>query len=495
MSQNDLLFQLIKSLKSDEKDFFNKFAYLHNRKEERPDYQQLFEVLEAQEVYDENALGKIPCLKGKSLSGKKGELKKKILEALAIMYPRKKEEVELKLKQMLIYIPVLFKHQQYEVMRRQINSAKKKANQVENFHLLLELLQWEKKLTWKQTEKKNKMERIMEEENSCMQKLQKQLTYQNLKIQIKTLVRKKAVDIDVEAIEKIVESELLKEDITFLSKGDEKNYHQIKAIYHRVNKDFKNALKHVEALVNICEKDLRKVEKGEYKQALCEYLVVCDAAQDFDKFPIALQKIEKIYQDKIDDIRTFNTVNFLRLRYYLNKKNRKAVENIIERVEARWKELCEVIHDGRQLAYCFNFMMFYWETQQYKAVKSWLLRILTYEKTKRRQDILLASRLFQLIFYYEYRKQGHQLPKDFDWENKIETTRKTLKNNNQLHEFQDTIIQACRQINRAKNAKEETTIIQKLHKSLKKITEKHEQTLCFNEILTWSGTLYAFIKS
>jgi len=494
MAQNDRLFQLIKSLTPNEKSYFAKFARVNNRKEERPDYQKLFEAIEVQDVYDETSLKEMPFLKNQSLSVKKNQLTDKILEVLAIMYAGKTGEAQL--KRSLTYMPILFQRKQYEEMRKQIISAKKKANEVEAFHLLLELLHWEKNLIWKQTEKKNQMEKVMEEESLCFRQLQNQLNYKNIKIKIKAFTRKKAVDTsNLETIELLLQDDLLKDDIEFLSRGDERNYHQIKAIYYRLKKDAKSALKHVEALVNIYETDLKKVEKGEYKQALCDYLVVCDAAQDFEKFPTVLQKIETIYKDKIDDIRTFNTVNFLRLRYYLNKGNWEVVEDIVQKVAERWEELCEVIHDGRQLAYCFNFMMFYWVTQQYEDVEDWLLRILTYEKTKRRQDILLATRLFQLIFYYEYQKQGYQLPKDFDWENKIEATRKTLKNNNQLHEFQDSIIQACRQINRAKNAKEETTIIQNLHKSLKKTAKKHEQTLCFNEILTWSGTLYAFIKS
>jgi len=478
MLRQDRLFQLIHGLSPKEKATFTKIAQLNHKKRKRPDYEKLFQDILKQKEYNEELLLLSKENYVRNFSYNKNRLTDKILEVFTIMYAE--QSPEMKLKHILSYLPILYRKQLWGEMTKKIQSAKKIAQKIETFHLLSELIEWEKKLYWNNPTSKNPqfLDKLIKEQEVCLLQLHNKLGYQDLRRKVDTLIRKDFMLKSKENRENfntLLKDELMAENPTLLCRESRKIYYQLKAIYYRIHKDYHMSMEYMERVVELCEKHKELVKPKEHKDILCAYLTVCDVNKYYVAFPYVLKKLQKLLDEELE-YPTFNTLYHLGLRYYLNVGKWDRAETMAVEIENKWEQFIPHIKLGRQLAYCYNLMILYWFIGKYDKAIYWLLQITLFEQTDKRQDIVLAARLLQLVLYYE--KQN------INFENKLDATRKTLKNNNQLGLFQQTVIQAFRKLYRQVYQKDRLAVIQNLAQQLEQIP-KEEQALGFEEIQYW----------
>lgn len=491
MLEQDVLFQLIKSLSAVEKRQFTK-AVNANKKEAI--YKDLFDAIDKQKNYEEATFKKKYKDKKfiKNLSTRKNELTEKLLEVLVGIEVN--ESTEAKIKHALSYLPILFKRKQFGLMRKRIAATKKTATQSEQFYLLLEVLEWEKKMVWNDlgTKYKTNVETVIKEQEVCLDKLNEQFAYRNLRRRIDTLIRRDATfekKENIEAFNQLMKNERLKENLSFLSKEAEQHYYHIQTSYYRITQQFDESINYAKRLLELCEDN--KLEKpNQYRMALSTYLFANDAAKIYDDFPEKLNQFETLIKNQLSEQAFFARINFYWLRYYLGVRNIEEALRIAKGIKDNWKEITPHIQEGRYLAYCFNLMNLYWVLEDLSETHNWLICIRAFDKTKRRKDdIVLATRLFELVFYYECQLQEKDQKgptiKGIDLEKAIDNTRKTLKNNEQYQVFHQTVIQYCRELNRAVATQEELSIIANLENKLLQIQIESPNLLCLNEILLW----------
>jgi len=150
----DKLFALVKSLTKAEKAHFSKYARLSAVKD-KPDYLKLFEYLDKQEDYDEEALQ--VHFEGEKLllhfSRKKNQLITKITESLGVLYETRTPETDL--RRQMNQLPVLYEKAIHEKtllkeVEVRIRAIKKMAQKHEQLHVLMELFDWERRM-WNST--------------------------------------------------------------------------------------------------------------------------------------------------------------------------------------------------------------------------------------------------------------------------------------------------------------------------------------------------------
>ena len=483
MNEQDLLFQLIQTLSSEEKRQFTRLAKTNKRDTA---YGKLFKALDKLTIYDEKSF-KLKHKNAafiKNFSKNKNKLMDKILDLIVGM--NIDESGEAKIKHTLSFLPALYKRKQFGLMRKKINSIKKTAYTFEQFYLLIEVLEWEKKMVWNDVNGNysNAVEDIIKEQEICIQQLTKQLAYKNLRRRVSILNRKDLMlekQENIDSFESLMQNELLQDDLKFLSKEAEIHYCHIKINFYRFKQNHEESLAYSKRLLELCE-NRKKYFPNEYKMALDAYIVSCDTANKFDDYLDILHKLEKVLIAEHSELFAFHRMNFYRLRYYLGTSQFDEAIKIAAKVEDRWLELSPHLTEARYFTFCFNLMMLYWIVGDLEETENWLICILNFSNAEsRKDDIGLATKLFSLIFYYEKQEQGATI----DYDKKIDSTRKTLKNNKQFQVFHQVVLKHCRDLNRAVTKNNKQEIISSLKCELLEIKIQNPKLLCLEEILLW----------
>jgi len=159
---SDDLFRLIKALSPAEKGYFKKFADRYSFSEKDNNYLKLFELIEAQETYDEKLLVKEKFIN--QLPRQKNYLQNLILKSIQ-MYDSE-SNVTVELENSIQQVRALIRRGQYDLAAKVLQKAKKEALAEECFPEALKLVKFENYLNKRsgmdkdfETEKLNYAER------------------------------------------------------------------------------------------------------------------------------------------------------------------------------------------------------------------------------------------------------------------------------------------------------------------------------------------------
>ena len=241
------LYALVKSLSSSERRYFKIFVN-KNQKSKDNKYTLLFDAIDAQETYDDEALQQVVYPDQTIQSRKFSELKNYLYELIlkSLQAFDEKTSVEYKLKGMLLNIKVLFKRSHFEDCIEMMYKAKKMATKYEVFESTLELLTWEKKVAYAKIDVNfmdKELDRIEAEERACLLQLDQLFTYRN--IFFKVLIRSKQdallrTEEKVKKMQKLLEHTLMEHVEKALSHRARVVFYRIKSIYHYATLDYQN---------------------------------------------------------------------------------------------------------------------------------------------------------------------------------------------------------------------------------------------------------------
>ncbi len=467
----DKLFALVKSLTKAEKAHFSKYARLSSVKE-KPDYLRLFEYLDKQELYDEEAL-KIHFEGEKLLlhfSRKKNQLITKITESLGVLYETRTPETDL--RRQMNQLPVLYEKAIHEKtllkeLEVRIRAIKKMAKKHEQFHILMELFNWEKRVLVNQDKKTREEETqtLIAEQERLRHTLNVELNLRNLHSEAFLLINKD-INLEIpanrERFEKLMEYPLTINETEDLSSRAKKHFYFLKSSYHRIHQELELAYEYARLLIDIFEEEEKRqgfVDTVRYKNQLCYYMLTCSHAGKYENFPHIIAKIRGMYDAKEEDVLLLNTMSFLGLRYYLNTLQFEEAAELADDVDMHWEALVKVTPKRRQLAYCYNMSVAYWLSGNLEKAVTWLSRILNFEDVKTGQRIVLFARLIQLPIYYDFG--------DENLDNRLESTRRVLAKRKQLGDFESMVIRFFRKLIRTVERDKKKALFQKFHTDLK----------------------------
>ncbi len=451
MRPSDNLFKLIHSLSPSEKRYFKIYAEQHIIGKKN-NYMLLFDAIARQKEYDEAAI-KRKFRKEKfirQLTFTKNALTHKIMKALRSFQEGSKNRSESAgLKDLVHNLEILYQKELLNQFKKELKRSKKIAYQAEDFLILLRLLVWEKKYVIEQSAKKTrqKLKKVIEEENKVLQLHTNQTTYYNLSKQILTSLRSKVSDKkkkELLELEDLIQHPLLQSEeqaSTFMSKT---YYHDTLGLYHWKMGNLSKAFSHYEQLVDLWESSPQSEKQDNmlYRQSLGNYLNVCHAmGQDkMGLFPFILKKIKSLPKGNLEtQIKTFQLTVHHELLYYLNTGKFEEGAKVIEIIEAELRTLEQQLPTSELLSIYYNICIIYFFSEDFTKTLLWLNEILSHPRTDVRKDIQQFAKILQFIIHYE-------LDNEEILENLYRSVYRSLKKEEQLHEFEEMVLSYIKQL-------------------------------------------------
>lgn len=481
---SDTLFKLIESLSPSEVAYFKKYSRIHSQ-EKKPNYVRIFEALEKQSKYDEQAI--LQEFKGEAFTNNfataKGDLKEKILESLREYHSNK--SVDARLKKMLDYLPILFEKKLFTEMQKRLRTARKLAEKHEKHLALLEIVNWERRTLFVLPDKKAsaKLEASIVEQKTLMQTIQTTQHYKNLNDELILLqqndyeLRRPEYELRRKEIMRQISQK--KTDVSLSAKLF---FYNINAVCHRIDGQSKKAFEHYGQVIDLFEStpSLKTEYPTFYKKTLCGYLSMAFTNQQFEEFPAMLKKIKNLPQkDVYTESEVFKVVAVLQMFYCMNTAQYEAAADMVKYIRKHWAIYSPYIRAGRQLAIFYNITILFLILEEWKKALTWLESILHFGATQERKDVQGTARILQLIIFYELK----------DWnslENRINSGQRNLRKNDQLFLFEKTVLDFFRQLVGVVSEKEKQAAFDTFAQSLKEFADtKERKALGLQEVTLW----------
>ena len=403
------LFNLINSLSGSEKRYFKLFV---NKKQTGKDnkYILLFDAIDNQEIYDDEALRKIIYAKKPIQSRKFSELKNYLYELIlkSLQGYDEKTSVEYKLKGMLLSIKVLFKRSHFEECKEMTQKVKKMAIRYEAFEHMLEILSWEKKIAYTQIDVNfldKELDRIQEEEKACLNQLYALSIYQNIFFKVLISGKQNALlrsDDKIKYLKKILNHQLMGDAENAKSHRAKILFHRIKSIYHYSLSDYEGFYQSGKKILEVMESKphLLQEDVSEYISALSNFTHSCNFLNKNDEVAKCLDKFLKIRPLTLDDELKIHR------QYYQNKFNiclRKG--DVEEAVKELDKHLIEVERFDKNLfergSFYFTYFYIYFSNEDHEKALENLNEWLNLPRSVEREDLQSLARILNLMIHYE----------------------------------------------------------------------------------------------
>ncbi len=414
MKRKDHLFQLIKSLTKSEKRFFKIYSSRHVIGKEN-NYVKLFDAIEKQKVYDEAAI--IKKFANEKLVNRfpvaKAYLYDLILKSMNTYHA--KNTIDAQLTELLRNIDFLFQKNLYTQVDKSIRKAKKMALDYERIAILPEILRWEKKVmnaSFYAGKKLKDIESLQAEENAILEKLlnlnafwllDARLYYQ---YNLEGIIRTRE---DLEKVEGIIHSPLLKEEAQAQTYSAQKLQYKIFSTYYFILRDFEKCYIYIAKLVKLLESHptLLKNQPLEYVQAVNNLLNMTSSMRKTEETKNYLQKLEGMMQDKEFkkseplQLKLFESYYYHLINYHRNQKNFEEGLLHINAIENGLNEYGDRVDEVGKIMLCFYSFQFCYEAQQHRASLDWINRIVDNPRTDIHKDIYCFSKILKLLLQYQ----------------------------------------------------------------------------------------------
>ncbi len=408
---SDDLFALVKSLTPAEKRYFKLYAQTHSSAE-ATNYLLLFEAMDKQTEYDEEAIKK-KYRKEKfvaQLTFTKNTLRNKILDALcAYMGGSKDSTVVFEFRQALNHLLALYRKGIYGQMEKDLKRLLKMADDYEMPVYSLELLHWQRRLLLDRTDRNitEDLESLIEEEHRAQRLLQNEADFKHLhdRLLVSLKVRIRAKDSEaLQKMEQLMQIPLLQSEGNALTQQAKLFYNEVWGFYHWRMGNFERMYAHHKRIIEIWETNdlFRNEHRHEYRKALCNFLNSCHAFQKFEDYPPTLVKIRSLAANDIPtEVKIFHISFYHELLYYLNtysiKQGVAEIPSRLTQLEA-WKDQ---IHSSRLLTIYYNIALVYFFAHQFGDALTWINEILSHPKADTRREVQHTAHILQLAVHFE----------------------------------------------------------------------------------------------
>ncbi len=437
MSKKGNLFFLIKSLTKAEKRYFKLFASTGSANK---NYLLLFDTIDRQKIYDENALRASfkNMAFSKQLHVTKIYLNNLILKSLRNYHAKISKGAEL--KDLLRDIEILFKKELFDQCHYVIEKAIVLAKKYEHFPELLELFFWKRKL---QLEKKSRQEssellnELLNDEKIILEKLTNLNGFWDL-----TLNMFDNFSQDNLKDGKFIENPLLQNDGAVANSFSAKIlYYHILYAYNTVTRSPNEAERKLTELIEFIEAypDTIRDDPSSYVTALNNKIGHYLFSGKLDRVPELLEKIKSIperyglneqnpFTIKLQ-VRRYN----LELELYRDAKDYEKGVRLAQEVRAFMEKYDSRIPSDYKLLFYYQFAYFYFMQDDYQHALNWLNEIMRANYGTIREDIQSYAQLLNLVIHFEL---GNTMVLKYA----VEACRRFLKKKRNLLPFEKALL-------------------------------------------------------
>lgn len=469
---SDRLYRFVRSLTGSEKRYFKLFV----RENESGDnkYLKLFEAIEQQEAFDEDALKQAVYGEQPIESRKYSELKNYLFELIlkSLQSFDEKTSADYRIRSALMSVRVLFRRSRFEDAIYWLDKARKIAKQYEQFPALLEVVNWEKQIAYARTDiafLDAEISRLEKEEKEFLGQLANLSNFRNIFLRLLTSLRKDA-SLRQEKQARLIEDLLGNPALRDISQATS---HQARIYYFRIHSIASYARKDPERfydmnrqLIRLMEDrpDLLKEDVSEYISALSNMALSCGLLNRPEEVRDVLKKFRQIRPNTIDDELKIHR------QYYMNQFGLCiALGDFAEGLRALKEHQQEVQRFSEDLfrknTFFYQYFYIYFGNGDFENALAYLNEWLSMSGNIERKDLQSVARILNLVIHYE---MGNTLL----LESLVRSTQRFFKKEEHMLSYERAMLQFIKSVIRAAGRHEEKQAFLLLKKQLESLYEQ-----------------------
>lgn len=408
MKTSDDLFQLIKSLSSNEKGYFKKSASKHVRGKKN-NYVRLFEAIDKQNSYNENKI--LQKFKKetlvKHLPSAKNYLYRLILNALNDYHADKSAVATI--REQLGFIANLKRKRLYKQTLKQLEKAKKMTQKYEQYNYWLQIL--EEEITIHQEVKSEKgaflIQKLQVEADEIIVQIQINQTYQKLYNTVFWAANQQIFatnEQQIQHFERILQNELLQKKNIPTTFTGQMLYFKIQQICYYQTHQMEKSRVCAKQMIELCEAYPHFVKESPfaYLALLNNWIVSCFLMKNWEELFEVAQKIKALpVGSKHEEVRQFTTVYNAELTYFTQQNNLEKINQTIKAAKVKLEEYGDLVAKASRLVWFFNFSNIYFIFKAYDLSLEWMNRFLNLYETGIREEIYNKAVFVNLAIHYE----------------------------------------------------------------------------------------------
>lgn len=481
MGKPHVLHELIHSLSKSEKRFIRLNAQFHQGDKT---YMKLFDAIEKQKVYDEEAL-KVKFRNEKFINQfgvVKNYLQQFILKQLRSYNSESKASIIC--QNLLIDIEILYWKGQFVLMKRLIHKAEKIAEKYQLYLVLEELLNWESRLNTAQVKiTLENVEEANKKHEAYMERYSHIVEYKKLINQTHFFIKKAEVirtDEDKKTIEKLLNNKLLKEIPKGASFDEHYNFYMLNGVLNRLVNNQKASGEYREKLLAYMEKHPHMLEENtiRYLSALHNLLMHSLIIKDYDLYEKSLSKLKKLEAKTIrEKAAIIESLCLFELGYYNETKQYQKSVDFVTNFFLKQPSL--LINQNKEHYYLVHYhaALAYFNLKDFKNALSWVNKVINLKSKMVRVDIRAATNIINILIHYEL-KNLLLIPY------LIKSTMEFLKSHHLQTEFDKKFLLVMLALSKTNDEKEQQKTIAKNLPALEKL-DKTSSIVSDIDVVEW----------
>lgn len=489
---NESLHELIKYLSKSEKRYFKIVSSRHTIGDEN-NYITLFDYLEQQETYDEDALFR--HFAGEAFLNKFSVTKKRlydhILNALDSFHTG--ASMEAQIYRLIHGADILYNKSLYEQSRRQLRSAERLAVKHDKFNLLAEISLKQKRLL-----ESTGVSGISEIEQILKNDLlyhEKSLTYDkfwNLKSRLFNLLSSKGIS---RTQEDLVQFKEIIDDLLKTTRKKELYfdtqylYNHIYSAYFFATGSFADCYQYLKENLALFESKPEVIEEqpNRYFSILTNAIFVATRLKKNQEAHALLKKLKEmptaytLNSNEDLKIKLFSSTNSIELTILTLKGDFKDAMKLIPVIEEGLRLYDDKITSSRKAFLHFKIATIYFIAGDMHTALKWINRILNDSTLDKQEDILSFSQIMSLLIHFEMKNED-LIPYA------LRSTQRFLKTRNRLYDFETIFLKFLNKVTKAKDIFKQETLFEELYAEIAHFKEDTLQSVAFEyfDFVLWA---------
>lgn len=470
---SDHLFVLIKSLSKPEKRYFKLFSSRHISAAKNS-YQSLFDAIDKQDEYDEEAL--LKKFKNKALTNRfsvtKNRLYNSIMRSLDAYHSN--SSVDAELRRLLHSAEILYKKSLYEQSNKMLKSAKRLAYHHEKNTILIEVLNWEKMLLEKDNYEDvsaDDIDKILKEDQRIAKLIAVYNEFWNVKSHLFNVLFRKGKarsEAELTKFKTLIDHTLLNRDDSELFSQTRYLYYHIYSAFYFGTGDYQRCYEYLKKNIALIEKNypLFQEEPNTYVSVLTNAIYVGTQLKKFDEAFDYLQKLRTVPEQLVInsnenlDIRLFNSAYSIELTLYAQTGQFEKGLSIVCDVEKGLKKYGSKLSSVRKASFYFSIAILYFGAGKHAQALKWINELMNEVNIDQSEDIHCFAQLLNLIIHLELGNKD-LIPYT------LKSTSRYLETRNRVYKFETAMLRFIGDALRADNEEEVQETYQRLADVLK----------------------------
>ncbi len=489
---SDSLFRLIRSMSKSEKRHFKLYASRHSVEENN--YLKLFDAIDSQKSYDEDAI--LKKFSKEAFTNRFPITKKRLYETVlrSLDAFHSQSSIDAQLKRELHFAEILYKKSLYNQCAKVLTSARHTALKHEKHSSLAEIHHWQKKLIEKDNylgHDDRSVAQMLHEDVMIADRMKDFNEYWNIKSRLFLLLNKQGKvrnNKELNNFKKIIDNTLLKNEGKAQSHEARYLFNHIYSAYHFGTGDYKSSYRFLKRNMELIEANPAafKEEPNIYFSVLTNLIYVSTSLKRYDEVFELMKKLKAI-PETLDtsrnedlEIKLFSSAYSIEITLYNTLSEFEKSITLVPGIEKGLDRFGEKINRLRKAYFYFNIAVAYFGAEKYSAALRWTNRLFSEPNIDENQDIYCFARILNLIIHIE-------LQNDDVIPYILTSTSRYLKTRNRVYKFETVFLEFIEQLIRLDKKNDITVIYKKLLGNLKKLsTDPFEKTVFeYFDFIAW----------